>query len=162
MLKQASLCFVNYYNTLNDSYKSIFCFYSLFSERYKSVKIFNVHIMPFITMNYKQKIHWVFKFLIWNANWKSQFVFITKHINARIKFPTGNSILSQSRSLASFLSSRVILSECIFTGLIRLTWHRKNTFDLYFWCWLVLFWDFLILQAILHKNSLIMVYKLKR
>ena len=52
--------------------------------KHKSVKIFDIHIMWLVFINYKQQIHRVFKFLIWNVNGKSQFVFITIHINANI------------------------------------------------------------------------------
>ena len=42
--------------------------------------------MRFIIINYKQQTHKVFKFLIWNINWKSQPIFITKHINVNVVF----------------------------------------------------------------------------
>ena len=53
---------------------------------HKPVKIFDVHIILFVTVSYKQKIHGVFKFLIWNVNWKSHPIFITKHVNANIVY----------------------------------------------------------------------------
>ena len=55
----------------------IFCF-----VKHKAVKIFDIHVMWLVSISYKQKIHWVFKFLIWKVNWKNQFIFITIHINA--------------------------------------------------------------------------------
>ena len=42
-------------------------------------KIFDVHIMWFIFIRYKQWVHWIFKFLFWNLNRICQFVFITKN-----------------------------------------------------------------------------------
>ena len=63
--------------------KEVFVFILCF-VKHKSVKIFDAHIMQFITINYKQQIYRVFKYLIWNVNWKCQFVFITKHVNANI------------------------------------------------------------------------------
>ena len=46
--------------------------------------VFNIHIMWPVFINCKQEIYRVFKYLIWNVNWKSQFVVIIKHINANI------------------------------------------------------------------------------
>ena len=54
--------------------------------KHKSVKIFDIHIMWLVFISYKQQLHWIFKFLIWNVNWKSQFVFITIQINANVVF----------------------------------------------------------------------------
>ena len=65
--------------------KVFFVFISCF-VKHKSVKIFDVHIMRFITINYQQQIHGVFKFLISNINWKSQFALKTKHVNLNIVF----------------------------------------------------------------------------
>ena len=53
---------------------------------HKSVTIFNVHIVWFITINQKQQIHWVFKFFTQNINWKNQPIFVTKRVNANIVF----------------------------------------------------------------------------
>ena len=52
--------------------------------KHKSVKIFDIHIMWLVLINYKQHILRVFKFLIWNINWKNQFSFITKHVNTNV------------------------------------------------------------------------------
>ena len=89
MLRQNSLCFVNTYLLLKhcqqllQKYFFIFIFLFCF-VKHKSVKVFDVHIMRFITINYKQQIHRVFQFLIWNVNWKSHLVFIAKHVNANV------------------------------------------------------------------------------
>ena len=85
MLKQTSLCSVNtflqlkYCKQLLQKFFFIFCF-----MKHKSVKVFDIHIMWLVFINYKQQIRRVFEFLIWNVNWKSQFVFTTIHINAKI------------------------------------------------------------------------------
>ena len=89
MLRQNSLCFVNTYLLLKhcqqllQKYFFIFIFLFCF-VKHKSVKVFDVHIMRFITINYKQQIRRVFQFLIWNVNWKSHLVFIAKHVNANV------------------------------------------------------------------------------
>ena len=116
MLRQNSLCFVNTYLLLKhcqqllQKYFFIFIFLFCF-VKHKSVKVFDVHIMRFITINYKQQIHRVFQFLIWNVNWKSHLVFITNTLMQMLFFfsillksfsRTRNSIPSYSRSLASF------------------------------------------------------------
>ena len=46
----------------------------------------DTHIMWLAFISYQQQTHPVFKFLIWNVNWKTQLVFITKHINANVVF----------------------------------------------------------------------------
>ena len=61
------------------SFVSAFCF-----VKHKSVKIFHVHIIRFIIINYEQQIHRVFKFLIWNVSWKRQPIFLTKYVNTNI------------------------------------------------------------------------------
>ena len=139
--------------------------------KHKSVRIFDVHIMLFSIINYKQQIHRVFKFFIWNVNWKNQLILMTKHLNGNVVFffDPAKVFLSHRKSSSIiikiinkfFLSCFVILSRCVFTGLIYLTWQMKNIFYCHFGCWLVLFLGSLILQAILHKNFLIMVCKLK-
>ena len=117
----------------------IFCF-----VKDKYVKIFDTHIMWLAFISYEQQIHHVFKFLIWNLNWKSQLVFITKHINANVSFCSSlakiffsqrklNSII---RLLTSFLFSCVILSG-VFTGLICLLYWS------FFWSWLIFFFEHL-------------------
>ena len=64
----------------------VFFVFVLCFVKHKSVKIFDEHIMQFIIINYTQQTHKVFKFFIWNVNWKSQPIFITKHINANVVF----------------------------------------------------------------------------
>ena len=70
--------------TLQTTLTEVFFVFIPCFVKHKSVKIFDVHIMRFITISYKQQIHRVFKFLIWNVNWKNQLIFITKHVNANI------------------------------------------------------------------------------
>ena len=62
-----------------------FAFILCFVE-HKSVKIFDIHIMWLVFISYKQQIHRVFKFFVWNVDWKNQLVFITKRINANVVF----------------------------------------------------------------------------
>ena len=61
--------------------KAFFVFIICF-VKHESVNIFHIHIMWLVFINYKQQIQRVFKFLIWNVNWRNQLVFITKHVNA--------------------------------------------------------------------------------
>ena len=72
-----------YQNTVNNSRKIISGFILCFLK-HKSVKMFDMHITWLVFISYMQQIHRVFKFLIWDVKWKSQFVFITKHVNANI------------------------------------------------------------------------------
>ena len=137
--------------------------------KHKSVKIFYIHIMWLFFINYKQQNHRVFKFLILNAYLKSQFVFITIHINTNVVFRFNfANILFINRKfnfiIIKIISQFFILlcnSFYIFEGLRCLTWQQRK----YFWslcsCWLVLVLNFLIQLAFLHTNFLIMVYKLK-
>ena len=92
MLKQTSLCPANTLILLKHCkqvfliYLKIFHVYFSF-VKHKSVKVFDIHVMWHVYINYKQQIHRVLKFLIWNINWKNQFVFIRMYINANIVFP---------------------------------------------------------------------------
>ena len=75
-------------------------------------------------MNYKQKIHRVFKFLILIVDWKSWVVFITKHINANVAFPFNfTKIFSSHRKLSPIIIkiiSKLFISLC-------------NSFSMYFY-----------------------------
>ena len=85
----------------------------------KSVKIFDVHIIWLVFINYKQQIYRIFKFLIWNVDWKSQLVLIAKHINTNIVLRF---------NLAKILFSHRKSNSINFIGLICLTWHHKKHF----------------------------------
>ena len=129
MLKQTSLCFVNTFILLKhckqllQKYFLFFCFCFCF-VKHKSVKIFDIHVMWLVFINYKQQIHQVFKFLIWNVYWKNQLVFITIHINANIAlFRTFARIFLIYRKLNSIIIK--IISE-LFISLC-------NTFWVYFY-----------------------------
>ena len=117
---------------------SIFCF-----AKRESVKIFDIHVMWLVFISYKQQIRRVFKFLIRNANWKSQLVFITKHIDTNVAFcfHLPKIFFSHRKLNPSIIKiiSKLFISLCIFTGWICLTWRHKIFFDHYFWCLLVLF-----------------------
>ena len=126
-----------------------------------SVKIFDIHVMWLVFINYKQRIHWVLKFLIWNVNWKNQLVFVTKHINANIIF-----CFNLSKIFFSHRKSNPIIITIINKLIIIL----RNSFWISFYkinmpnmtpkktlltvifdvvsCFL----DFLIQQVIVHKN----------
>ena len=128
--------------------------------------------MWLIFINCKQQIHRAFNFLISNVDRKKQLIFITKHNNANAIFCLNLSKIFFSHRKPNaivikiikkfFLSSRVILSGCILTGLICLTKHHKKHFDHYSWCLLAFFWNFSIQQVMLCKKFLLMVFKLKR
>ena len=126
--------------------------------------------MWFITIIYKQQIDCVFKFLIWKVNWKSQTIFVTKHVNANVVFCFNLAKIFFSHKKLNFILIEILSKFFTFThnsfwmyfcGINMPNMHHKNIFDPYFWCWLAHFLDFLILQALSHKNSLIMVGKLK-
>ena len=89
MLKQISFCSVNTFLLLKQCKKTlakVFFVFILCFVKHKSVKIVDIHIMWLVFISYKQEVYRVFKFLIWNVNWKSQLVFITIHINANVAF----------------------------------------------------------------------------
>ena len=123
--------------TLQTTFAKLFFVFILCLMKRKSVKIFDIHIMWLFFINYKQQSHRAFKFLIWKENWKSQFVFITKHVNANVVFYFDIAKVFFSHRKINFiiimiinkyLSSHVILSVCMFTGLICLTWHQRKHF----------------------------------
>ena len=139
---------------------SIFCF-----AKHESVKIFDIHVMWLVFISYKQQIHRVFKFLIRNANWKSQLVFITKHIDTNVVFCFNlpKIFFSHTKLNPSIIKiiSKLVISLYIFTGLICLTWHHKKKILSLFLMLISPLLDFLIRQATFHKDFLIMAYKLK-
>ena len=65
--------------------KAVFVFVFCF-VKHKSVKIFGVHIMWLVFINYKQQVHWIFEILIRNVHWKSQLIFIAKYIDTNVIF----------------------------------------------------------------------------
>ena len=85
MLKKTSLWSVNTFLLLKQCKQLLqkyFLFFTLCFVKHKSVKIFDVHIMQIVFINYKQQIYRVFKFLIWNVDWKNKLIFIRKHVTA--------------------------------------------------------------------------------
>ena len=140
MLKQISFCSVNTFSLLKQCKKTlakVFFVFILCFVKHKSVKIVDIHIMWLVFISYKQEVYRVFKFLIWNVNWKSQLVFITKHVSANVVLRFNfikiifsqrkpNPIIIKTISKPSIFSC--ILSGSIFTGLICLTWHHKKHF----------------------------------
>ena len=87
MLNQTLLCSVKTFLLLKHRKQFLqkyFFVFILCFVKHKSVKIFDIHIMWLVFVNYKQQIHWIFEGLVWNVNWKSQFIFIIKHVNANI------------------------------------------------------------------------------
>ena len=134
----------------------------------KSVKIFDIHMMWLVFINYKQQIHRVFKFLIWNINWKSHLVFITKQVNANFFLSQScwNLFLAQETFIIKNIISKLFVILCNsfwihFYRLICLTWHQRKHFWSLFFILIILFLGLLIQQVISHENSLVMVYKLK-
>ena len=105
--------------TLRTALANVFFVFILRFVKNKSVKIFDIHIMWLAFISYKEQIYRIFKFLISNVDWKQQLVFIT---NRKL-----NPIII--KVINKFLPFSVILSGCIFTELIYLTWHYKK----YFW-----------------------------
>ena len=131
--------------------------------KHKFVKIFDVHIMRFSIINYKQQIHRVFKFLIWNVNWKSQFVFITKHVNANVVL-----FLNLAKTFFSHRKFNSIIIKIInkififFCDSFWMYFYRINMpYMTPYKIFLIVILNSLILQAIPHNNFLIMVFKLK-
>ena len=96
--------------------------------KYKSVKIFGVHIMRLITINYMQQIYKVFKFYFWNVDWKSQSIFVAKQVNVVFYL-----------NLVNFFSLQIFIfflnsfsMYFIFTGLICRTLHQRKHLILVF------------------------------
>ena len=128
MLKQSSLCFVNTFLLLKHSKKLLekyflFLFLFLF-VKHKSVKIFDVYTIRFITINYMQQIHRVFKFLIRNVNQKNQTILATKHVNANI-------ILFFNLAKVFFLNTKV--NSIIFKIISKFFIFLCNFFWMYFY-----------------------------
>ena len=137
--------------TLQTTFSKLFFAFVFCFVKHKSVEIFNAQIMWLAFINYKQQIHWIFKYLIINVDWKGQFIFIAKSINANVVFhfsftkrffPHGKSnsvIIKIINQLFIFLGNSL---WCIFMELICLTWLQIKHFDCCFLCWLVLFLTF--------------------
>ena len=143
----------------------LFCF-----VKYKSVEIFDRQVIWLAFINYKQHIYRVFKFLIWNVDWKNQLVFIAIQANANVVFRFNLAKSFYSNRKPNLIIIKIINKLFIllcnsvwmhFTGLICLTWHHKEHFWSLFLMLISPFLDFLIQQVIFHKNFLIMDYKLK-
>ena len=76
--------------------------------KHKSVKIFDIHIMWLVLINYKQQILLVLKFLIWNINCKNQFSFITKHFNTNIVLFLNNAKIFSLHRKPIFIIIKII------------------------------------------------------
>ena len=130
MLKQTFLCFCQHIFTTKTPQttlaKILFVFILCF-VKHKSVKIFDIHILPFIAMNYMQQIYQVFKFLILKVNWKRLFVLITKHVNANVVlFLNLAKILFFHRKFDSII---IKITNTIFIFFCKFFWmyfHRIN------------------------------------
>ena len=142
--------------TLQKTFAKVFFAFVFCFVEHKSVKIFDVHIMWLAFINYKHQIYRIFRFLIWNVDWESQFLFITKNIHENFVFCFNstkiffwyrkfNSVIN--KIINNSLSFRVILSVCIFTGLICLTWHQRKHFRSLFLMLISLFFEFLNLAG---------------
>ena len=64
--------------TLLTTFAKVFFVFIFCLVKHKSVKIFDVHIMRFITINYKQQVHPIFKFFLKSV------CFHNKYINANV------------------------------------------------------------------------------
>ena len=124
--------------TMQTTSAKVFLVFIFRFVKHKSVKIFDVHVTWLVFINYKQQIYRVFKFLIWDVNWKSQLVFITTHIIANIVFCLNlGKIFFTNRKLNSIIIkiiSKFFVILCnsfwmCFMALICLTWHHQR----YFW-----------------------------
>ena len=71
--------------TLQTTFAKVFFVFIFCFVKHKYVKIFDVYKCD-LSSSIKQQIYRVFKFLIWNINWKSQLTFIIKHANVYIVF----------------------------------------------------------------------------
>ena len=107
--------------------------------KHKSAKIFNIHRVWFIIIKKKQQIHWIFKFFFRKINWKNQFIFRTKYVNANIYLFNLFKILFFYRKLKStiikffsnFFVDFFIFPGCYLEGLICLTRHHKKHWFLF-------------------------------
>ena len=72
--------------TLQATLAKVFVVFILCFVKHKPVKIFDVQIMWLAFSHYKETIHWIFKWFIWNVDWKNQLNFKTIHINANVVF----------------------------------------------------------------------------
>ena len=89
MLKQTFLCSVNTFlllKTMQATLAKVLFVFILCFVKNTSARIFDIHIMWLVFINYKKQIHRVFKFLIWNVDWKNELIFVTKYVNANVAF----------------------------------------------------------------------------
>ena len=106
-----------------------------------------------------------------SLNWKSQFFFITKHINTNDVFCFNFAKIFFSNRKPNPIIIKIINTFFIFPcnsfcmyfyWLTCLKWHHEKHFWSLFLMSISTFFDFLIQQVILCKNFPIMVYNLKR
>ena len=179
MLRQSSLCFLNTLSLLKHCKQLLqnhFLFYIFCLMKHKSVKMFDVYIMRFITINDMLKIYQPFKFWIWNKNWKNQSIFVTKHVNANVAFSLNLAkIFFLYRKLNSIIIKIFSQVFITFSNSFWIYFYRiimpNMTPQKHFWSlFLILNSTFLrllspflglIQQVISHKNFVIMVDKLK-
>ena len=141
MIKQTSFCSVNTFLLLKQLLQNFFLF-SFFVLR-------NINLSKSLMHTWCDSYR-VFKFLIWNEDWKNQLILITKHINANVVFCFNFAkILFSHRKFNSIIIKIthklfirfLILSGCIFRRLRCVNMKPKITlliviFDLdksFFW-----------------------------
>ena len=126
MLKQTSLCSVNtflplkHYKQLLQKY-FLFLFFLLWNINLSKSLMYTQWL---VFISYKQQIHWVFKILIWNVDWKSQLVFVTVLIDA-------NTVLFFNFATIFFLHRK--FNPIIITIINKLFIILWNYFWMYFW-----------------------------
>ena len=104
-------------------------------------------------MDYAQQIHWTFKHLIENVNWKVWFIFIIKNIDGNVIFSFNFDKIFFWYRKFNFAVIEIIKKLFIFLC---------NSFWIFFFLILISpFLDFLTQQVILHKKFQLMIYKLK-
>ena len=173
MLKQTSLCFINTFLLLKhcNFYKSIFCFYFLFCETwiYQSLwctrnvtclyLIWTTNPLNFQIFDLKRRFYFILFY--------SYFTFIAKNIDANVAFHFKfTKFFFWHRKFHSIIIK--IINK--FFNFLRISFWmyfywvnmpnmtpKKIIFDQYFWCWLVLFLNFLIQQVILCDNFQLLV-----
>ena len=126
MLKKTSSCSANTFSLLKYCKELLqmyflFLFFVLWNL---NLSAFDVHIMWLAFNDYRQQIHWNFKFLIWNVDWKGWFIFISKHIGANVIFHFNFTKIFFWYMKFNFS----VIKTIIFTAKICLTWCQRKHF----------------------------------
>ena len=156
--------------TLLPTFEKLFSVFIFCFVKHESVKIFYIHIMWLVSIDYKQQIHWIFKFLVWSVDWKGQFIFITKKIDASLVFCFNFTKIFFWYRKFDFTAIKIVKKRIMFLRnslwmyfywINMPTTTPKKTFLIVILMLISVFLHFLIHQEILCRYFLIMVYKLK-